>query len=73
MFIFEKESEREQAWAGEGQRGRQNPKQAPGSKLSVSTEPDGGLESMNCEIMTWAEVGCSTDWVIQVPSPQMYS
>ena len=24
---------------------------------AVSTEPDAGLELMNCEIMTWAEVG----------------
>ena len=37
------------------ERGRQKPKQAPG------TEPDSGLELMNCEIMTLAEVGCLTD------------
>ena len=38
---------------GEGQRERetQNLKQAPGSEL-VSTEPDVGLELMNCEIVT---------------------
>ena len=34
-----------------------------GSRLwAVSTEPDTGLELMNREIMTWAEVGRLTDW-----------
>ena len=28
---------------------------------AVSTEPDAGLEPTNREIMTWAEVGRSTD------------
>ena len=39
---------------GKGQRERetQNLKQAPGSKLSVSTEPDAGLEPTDREIMT---------------------
>ena len=33
-----------------------------GSRLqAVSTEPDAGLEPTDCEIMTWAEVGCLTD------------
>ena len=55
MFIFERESERGKASAGEGQRERetQNPKQAPGSELS---EPNAGLERTNREIMTCAEV-----------------
>ena len=36
-FIFEREMERDRMQAGEGQRERetQNPKQAPGSKLSA--------------------------------------
>ena len=39
-----------------------------GSRLwAVSTEPDAGLELTNGEIMTWAEVGRSTDWATQVP------
>ena len=40
--------------AGEGQKERetQNLKQAPGSELAVSTEPDAGLEPTNREIMT---------------------
>ena len=39
-----------------------------GSRLwAVSTEPNAGLELTNCEIMTWAEVGRSTDWATQEP------
>ena len=39
-----------------------------GSRLwTVSTESDAGLELTNCEIMTWAKVGCSTDWATQAP------
>ena len=39
-----------------------------GSKLwAVSTEPDVGLELMDCEIITWAEVRRLTDWATQVP------
>ena len=34
---------------------------------AVSTEPNTGLEPMNCEIMTWADVRCSTDWATQAP------
>ena len=39
-----------------------------GSRLwAVSTEPYTGLELMNWEIMTWAEVGCLTNWATQAP------
>ena len=39
-----------------------------GSKLwAVSTEPDAGLEPMNREMVTWAEVGRLTDWATQAP------
>ena len=34
---------------------------------AASTEPNVGLKPMNREIMTWAEVGRSTDWATQVP------
>ena len=41
-----------------------------GSRLwAVNTEPDAGLELTDREIMTWAEVGRSTDWATQVPLP----
>ena len=37
-----------------------------GSRLwAVNTEPDTGLELKHREIMTWAEVGCLTDWATQ--------
>ena len=43
-------------------------KSEAGSKLlGASTEPHMGLELTNCEIMTWAKVGCSIDWATQVP------
>ena len=39
-----------------------------GSRLRAdSTEPDVGLEPTTCEIMTWAEVRCPTDWATQAP------
>ena len=39
-----------------------------GSRLrAVSTEPDAGLEPTNREIVTWAEVGCSTNWATRAP------
>ena len=45
-----------------------------GSRLwAVSTEPDMGLELMNHEIMTWAEVGCVTDWAVHVPQKSFFS
>ena len=49
--------------SGGGQRDMetQNPKQAPGSELSAQS-PTWGSKLVNGEIMTWAEVGCSTDW-----------
>ena len=34
---------------------------------AVSTEPVAGLEPMNREIMTWAEVGSLTNWATRVP------
>ena len=71
MFIFERERE----WASEKERGRekgtQNPKRAPGSE-PVSTKPDAGLELMNREIMTWAEVRHLTDWATQAPLMSLF-
>ena len=45
-----------------------------GSRLwAVSTEPNAGLKLTNREIMTWAEVGRSTDWATQVPLYILYN
>ena len=45
---------------GEGE-GDTESKQAPDSELFVNTKPEAGLEPMNCETMTRAEVGRSTN------------
>ena len=53
------------SWGGAKREG--NTESKAGSKLwAVNTEPDAGLELTNGEIMTWAEVGCLTDWAIRV-------
>ena len=68
MFLFIFETERDRAWAGEGQREgeTQNLKQAPGSELSAQSL-DVGLKPTSCEIMTWAEVRRLTNWATQAP------
>ena len=73
MFIYlflrgrETETEYEQG-QGKGREKGRNTELKVGSRLhAVSTETDVGLEFMNCEIMTWAEVGCLTDWATQAP------
>ena len=44
-----------------------------GSRLwAGSTEPDVGLKLTNHEIMTWAEVGRSTDWATQAPQEEIF-
>ena len=78
MFIYfweretktETETETEQGRGRE--RERQNLKQAPGSELAVSTEPDEGLEPTNHEIVTWAEVRRLTAWATQAPQHFQY-
>ena len=64
---------RDRAWAGDGQRERetQDLKQIPGSELAA--EPNVGLELTNREIMTWAEVGCFTNWATQAHQPFLFS
>ena len=69
MFIFEKvrETEREQEKSRERERETES---EAGSRLwAVSTEPEpeAGLEPMNRDIMTWAEVGRVTHWATQAP------
>ena len=36
-------------------------------RRAVSPEPNVGLKSTDCEIMTWVEAWSSTDWATQVP------
>ena len=54
----------------EGQREGDTQSEAGSRLWAVSTEPDVGLELMNLEIMTGAEVGQSTNWATQAP-PRM--
>ena len=60
MSTYFWERNRVQAGEGQSERETQNLKQAPGSELSAQS-----LELTNHEIMTWAEVGHSTDWATQ--------
>ena len=63
MFIFERETECK--WGGSEREG--DTESEAGSRLwAVSTEPYAELKLTEYEIMTWAEVGCSTDWATQV-------
>ena len=51
-----------------GAEGEGDTESEAGSRLwAVSTEPDAGLELTNCTIMTWAKVGCLTNWATQAP------
>ena len=67
LFILETQRETEH----KRRRGRESEwdtESKAGSRLwAVSTEPAAGLELTSCEIMTWAQVGCSTNWATQVP------
>ena len=69
MFIYFWDRERQSKSGGVVGREREGDTESEaGSRLwAVSTEPDAGLKLTNCEIMTWAEVGHSTDWATQVP------
>ena len=67
MFIYFWDNARDRAQAAEGQT-EGNTESEAGSRLwAVSPEPNVGLELTNREIMTWAEVRCSTDWATQAP------
>ena len=50
-----------------GQRERETESEADSRLLAVSTEPDTGLELMDCEIVTSAEVGCLNDRATKAP------
>ena len=66
LFLRERERETEPEWG----RGREwgDTESKAGSRLwAVSIEPDVGLELTGHKIVTWAEVGCLTDWATQAP------
>ena len=67
MLIYFWERRRQNA-SGLGAEREGGKESEAGSRLrAVSTEPDTGLEPTSCEIMTWAEVGHSTDWATRAP------
>ena len=70
IYLWERERERErerEVWAGEGQKEGDTESEADSRLQAVITEPDAGLELTDREIMTWAEVGHSTNWATQAP------
>ena len=67
MFIYFWERQRQNE-SGLGAEREGDTESEAGSRLwAGSTEPNAGLELTDREIMTWAEVGCSTHWATQAP------
>ena len=65
MFIFE--GERDSVSGGRTETEGDTESEVGSRLWAVSTERDVGLELMDHEIMTWAEVRRSTDWATQAP------
>ena len=66
LFIFKRE--RGRAQVEEGQRRRHPRHNLKGSRLqAINPEPNVVLKLTNHEIMAWATVWCSTDWITQAP------
>ena len=63
----ERERERQSVRRGGAEREGDIESEAGSRLWAISTELDMGLKPANREIMTWAEVGCLTDWVTQEP------
>ena len=67
IYLLLRDRNRQSMSMGGPETGRDAESEA-GSRLgAVSTGPDVGLELMNREIMTWAEVGHLTNWATPVP------
>lgn len=66
LFMFERD--RKSMWAGEGQTDRQWIQRR---FCTNSRKLDVGLERTNREIMTWAQVRCSTNGATQAPQGQL--
>ena len=64
LFIFVRKRERE---GGSTSWGGPEREWIPRRLHITSAKPDMGLELMDCETMTWAEVGGLTDWATQAP------
>ena len=69
IYLFLSKRQRQSMSIGGAEREREGDtdSEADSRLWAVNTEPDVGLEPMNCEILTWAEVGGLTDWAPQAP------
>ena len=57
VYLFwERERERKSEHMSRGRAERERRERIPSRLHAVSVEPDVGLDFMNCEIMTWAEI-----------------
>ena len=74
MFIdfWERERERERERARGREREGDTESEAGSGLWAVKIEPSAGLELTNHEIVTWAKVGCLTDWATQAPHLSSY-
>ena len=70
MFIYfwQREKERQSMSRGGAEKEEDTESEAGSRLWAVSTEPSTGLELTDREIMTWAEVGRSTDQATQPPT-----
>ena len=66
-FIYFWDRERQSLNKGGAEREGDTESEAGSRLWAISPEPNAGLKLTDCEIMTWAEVGCSTDWATQAP------
>ena len=57
--------ERESSSSRGAEREKDTETEAVSRFWALSTEPNGGLELPNCEIMTWAKVRRLTNWATQ--------
>ena len=67
LFIYFWDRERQSMNGGGAERDGDTESETGSRLWAISPEPDAGLELTSCEIMTWAEVGRSTDWATQAP------
>ena len=75
FLTFGCEGQRERAWAGEGQRMRRRHRiwirlqalSKPSAQSPMWGSNPQAVRSQACEITSWAEVRCSTDWATQAP------
>ena len=72
MFIYFWDRERQSMNEGGSEREGDTESEAGSRLWAISPEPNAGLELMDCEIMTWAEVSRLTDWATQA-SPNHHS